>query len=179
MRKLLLSFSLVILVGAQALAQSRTVTGTVTDQSDQSTLAGVNIVVKGTGSGTTTGADGRFSLEVPDGSNVLVFSFVGFATLEAAIPASNFMTISLEPSSGQLEELVVSVGSRGSQRTITDTPLPVDVLSNREINSTGQYTFDKALQYRVPAFNTVQTPVNDATSLLALTRSETWDQAAP
>lgn len=166
MRRLLLSFSLVILVGAAALAQSRTVTGTVTDQTDQSTLAGVNIVVKGTGSGTTTGADGRFSLDVPVGSNVLVFSFVGFATQEAAIPASNFMTISLEPASGQLEELVVSVGSRGSQRTITDTPLPVDVLSNREINSTGQYTFDKALQYRVPAFNTVQTPVNDATSLL-------------
>jgi iron complex outermembrane receptor protein len=58
------------------------------------------------------------------------------------------------------------VGSRGLQRTTTDTPLPVDVLSVKEIQSTGQYTFDKALQYRVPSFNTVQTPVNDATSLL-------------
>jgi iron complex outermembrane receptor protein len=49
---------------------------------------------------------------------------------------------------------------------MTDTPLPVDILSNKDLRSTGQVSFDKALQYRVPSFNTVQTPVNDATSLL-------------
>jgi len=53
-----------------------------------------------------------------------------------------------------------------AQRTITDTPLPVDVLSTKDITGTGQLTFDKALTYRVPSFNAVQTPVNDATSLL-------------
>jgi iron complex outermembrane receptor protein len=40
------------------------------------------------------------------------------------------------------------------------------VLSLKELHSAGQTTFDKALQYRVPSFNTVQTPVNDATALL-------------
>lgn len=135
---------LLLLVVTQAMAQSRTVTGTVTDSSDGSSLAGVNIVVKGTGTGTTTGADGRYALEAAEGAT-LVFSFVGFVTQEVAVTASNVVNVSLEAASGQLEEVVVSVGSRGSQRTITDTPLPIDILSNREISSTGQFTFDKAL----------------------------------
>lgn len=166
MNRLFPTLVLLSLVATQVMAQTRLVTGIVTDQADQSPLAGVNIVAKGTGTGTTTGADGRFRLEVPESVTTLVFSFVGFATLEAPIPASNDVSVSLEASSGQLEEVVVAVGSRGSQRTITDTPLPIDILSNKDISSTGQFTFDKALQYRVPAFNTVQTPVNDATSLL-------------
>jgi iron complex outermembrane receptor protein len=62
--------------------------------------------------------------------------------------------------------IIVSTGSRGAQRTLIDTAVPVDILSSRELNKTGQSTLDKAMQYRVPSFNTVQTPVNDATSLL-------------
>ena len=65
-----------------------------------------------------------------------------------------------------LESITVSVGSRNAQRTLTDTPLPVDIFSSNDLKSTGQLTFDKALQYRVPSFNTVNTPVNDATTLL-------------
>ncbi|MES2150292.1 MAG: TonB-dependent receptor [Pseudomonadota bacterium] len=62
--------------------------------------------------------------------------------------------------------IIVSTGSRGAQRTMVDTPVPVDILSARDLGKTGQATLDKALQFRVPSFNTVQTPVNDATSLL-------------
>ncbi len=62
--------------------------------------------------------------------------------------------------------VIVSTGSRGAQRTMVDTPVPIDVLSSRELTKTGQVTLDKSMQFRVPSFNTVQTPVNDATSLL-------------
>lgn len=62
--------------------------------------------------------------------------------------------------------VVVSTGSRGAQRTMVDTPVPIDILSTKELNKTGQVSLDKSLQFRVPSFNTVQTPVNDATSLL-------------
>jgi iron complex outermembrane receptor protein len=62
--------------------------------------------------------------------------------------------------------VIVSTGSRGAQRTLVDTPVPIDILSARELTKTGQSTLDKSLQFRVPSFNTVQTPVNDATSLL-------------
>ncbi len=67
--------------------------------------------------------------------------------------------------SGTLEDVVV-VGTRTAPRSNTTTALPVDVLSAKDLSSTGQTTFDKALQYKIPSFNTVQTPVNDATSLL-------------
>lgn len=148
------------------MAQTRNVSGMVSDKTDGSPIAGVNVVAKNTGTGTATGSDGKFTLAVPTSVNTLVISFVGYTSQEVTIPESNYVTISLEASSDMLSEVVISTGSRGSQRTITDTPLPIDVLSSDDLSSTGQFTFDKALQYRVPAFNTVQTPVNDATSLL-------------
>jgi iron complex outermembrane receptor protein len=62
--------------------------------------------------------------------------------------------------------VIISTGSRGSLRTVIDAPVPVDILSSRELTKSGQNSLDKALGFRVPSFNTVQTPVNDATSLL-------------
>ena len=151
-------------ISEQAYSQ-RSVTGVVTGKSDGVPIAGVNIVVRGSGTGSITDSEGKFAIQVPPEATTLVFSFIGFVTQEVAIPESNYLAISLESNVSELEEVIVT-GSRGLQRTTTDTPLPVDVLSVKELQSTGQYTFDKALQYRVPSFNTVQTPVNDATSLL-------------
>lgn len=146
-------------------SQTRVVSGVVTDGAAGTPLTGVNVIVKGSSAGTSTDAAGAFRLEVPVSTNTLVISFVGYKTQEVQIPASNQVTVQLETSSNELEEVVISVG-RGSQRTLTDTPLPVDNFSNKELATTGQLTFDKALQYRVPSFNTINTPVNDATTLL-------------
>lgn len=148
-----------------AMAQDRQVTGIVSDQSDGNPIPGVNVVAKGTNVGTATDKDGKFSLSVPANVNTLVITYVGYTTQEVAIPASNYVTVSLVASAQELEEVVVSVG-RGTQRTIIDNPVPVDNFTSKELATTGQFTFDKALQYRVPSFNTVNTPVNDATTLL-------------
>jgi len=154
-----------MLAGVQAFAQTRSVSGTVKDKSDGSPIPGVNIVAKGSSSGTATDNDGRFVLSVPESTTTLVVSFVGYATQEVSIVGMSTVSVDMDASSEQLGEVVVTVG-RGSQRTIIDTPLPVDNFSNRDLATTGQFTFDKALQYRVPSFNTVNTPVNDATTLL-------------
>lgn len=61
---------------------------------------------------------------------------------------------------------IVMVGSRSLPRSSANTALPVDNFDSKALKSTGQLTFDKALQYRVPSFNTINTPVNDATTLL-------------
>ena len=156
--------ALLSIISEQVYAQ-RSVTGIVTGKSDGFPIAGVNIVVRGSGTGSITDSEGKFTIQVPPEATTLMFSFIGFLTQDVAIPESNYIAIGLESNVSELEEVII-VGSRGLQRTTTDTPLPVDVLSVKEIQSTGQYTFDKALQYRVPSFNTVQTPVNDATSLL-------------
>jgi iron complex outermembrane receptor protein len=165
MKKVLPTLMLLLFAVAQIMAQTREVSGSVTDQSDGTAISGVNIVVKGTAIGTSTDGNGRFALQVPSNATTLVVSFVGYVTQEVAIPASNTVSVSLAPSASELQEIVIAVGSRGPQRTITDTPLPVDNLAVKELQTTGQITFDKALQYRVPSFNTVNTPVNDATSL--------------
>jgi len=164
MRKLLLGFIFCsfAFVGN---AQNRQVTGTVTSSADGSPVPGANVAVKGSTSGTVTDSDGKFSLSAPADATTLIISFIGFATQEVAIPSSNIVAVVLAYSSEELQEVVVTVG-RGTQRTFTDTPLPVDNFTARDLVSTGQPSFDKALQYRVPSFNTVNTPVNDATTLL-------------
>ena len=159
-------FILTILSCQLSIAQSsRLVSGIVKDTAGVP-LPGVAVASKSKQAGTYTDSDGKFSMQVRKTTTHLSFSFIGFATIEAAVPESGDMTIVMEEAAGQLDEVVISVGSRASQRTITDTPLPIDNISVKELAGTGQFTFDKALQYRVPSFNTVQTPVNDATSLL-------------
>ena len=143
-------------------ALQRTVSGKVTDDSGLA-LAGVNIVEKGTSNGTTTDFDGNYTIDVADGAT-LVFSYIGFAAREEPVNGRNTVDVQLIEGVA-LDEFIV-VGSRTAPRSSADTPLPVDVVGVKELTSTGQVTFDKALQYRIPSFNTVQTPVNDATSLL-------------
>ncbi|MGB6151288.1 MAG: TonB-dependent receptor [Pricia sp.] len=140
-----------------------TVVGKVIDK-DGIPLAGVNIIEKGTSNGVTTDFDGNFEIEVASDA-ILVFSYIGFTSIDEAVSGRSTINVTLDEGGVQLEEMIV-VGSRTAPRSNTDTPLPVDVVGVKELLSTGQPTFDKALQYRIPSFNTVQTPVNDATSLL-------------
>ncbi len=154
------ALGLVSLESPKAIQNS--VSGKVSDQ-DGIALAGVNIVEKGTNNGTTTDFDGNYTITVGEDAT-LVFSYIGFGSVEEKVGGRS--TVNATLSEGvQLEEFIV-VGSRTAPRSNTDTPLPVDVVGVKELTSTGQATFDKALQYRIPSFNTVQTPVNDATSLL-------------
>ena len=144
-----------------AMAQN-SISGTVTD-SDNQPLPGASVVEKGTSNGTTTDFDGKYALTVGDNAT-LVVSFVGYTSNEVAVGGKSIVNITL--ASGQELDEVIVTGSRTAARSSADTPLPVDVLSAKELTTTGQTSFDKALQYRIPSFNTVQTPVNDATSLL-------------
>jgi iron complex outermembrane receptor protein len=139
------------------------INGKVEDNKDQSAIIGATVKSKTSTKGTATDANGNFSIDVAPGTD-LEISFIGYET--KIVKAQNGIVISLNSSALNLGEVVISVGSRNSTRTVTDSPLPVDILSSKELSSTGQATFDKALQYRVPSFNVVQTPVNDATSLL-------------
>ena len=126
-------------------------------------LPGANIIEKGTTNGTTTDFDGLFALTVPEGA-ILVVSYAGFETTEVTVGSDPNIKIILKEGLS-LNEIVIT-GSRTPPRSNTSSPLPVDIVAAKEIKSTGQATLDKALQYKIPSFNTVQTPVNDATSLL-------------
>ena len=145
----------------------KNVSGTVTD-SNGLTLAGVNVVVSPGNSSTTTDFDGKYVLSLGEGTYKIKFSSIDYATLTDVLVVGQdkvVKNVSLLSDTKSLDEIVV-VGSRAIARSNTTSAVPVDVLSSKDLTSTGQATFDKALQYRIPSFNTVQTPVNDATSLL-------------
>ncbi len=160
MKNTILLFLLIFSVSLTFAQQD--VTGKVTDQNGIG-VPGVNVIEKGTTNGTTTDFDGNYTIAV-DSNGTLVFSYVGYSTKEEAVNGRTQISVSL--SDGEALAEIVLVGSRTAPRSNVDTPLPVDVVGVKELTSTGQATFDKALQYRIPSFNTVQTPVNDATSLL-------------
>ncbi len=165
MKKIFQIVAMLLFVAVSANAQTKTVTGTITE-STGAPLPGVSVVVKGTTTGAITDANGQFTLKAPSAATTVTLSFVGFKTTDAAIPASGVLNLVLAGSDNELEAVVVTTGSRNSKRVLTDTPLPIDILSSKDLASTGQMRMDQALQYRVPSFNTVNTPVNDATTLL-------------
>ncbi len=143
-------------------ATAQSITGKVLG-TDGTPITGVNVIEKGTSNGAISDFDGNYQINA--GSNAtLVFSYVGFETLEIAVGNQSVVNATLQDGSS-LDEVIL-VGSRTAPRSNADSPLPVDVLQAKELSRTGQATFDKALQFRIPSFNTVQTPVNDATSLL-------------
>lgn len=88
-------------------AQNIEVSGTVTDADDGSPLPGVNIILKGTTTGTSTDADGFYSLQVPSGQDTLVASFVGYITQQVPINGRSQIDIALRSDVQQLEDVVV------------------------------------------------------------------------
>jgi iron complex outermembrane recepter protein len=165
-KKQLFVIAIMMLFSVATFAQG-TLKGIVSDAQGAG-IPGSSVAILGTRMGAATGADGSYSFNLPNGTYEVRFSSVGYNSISKAVTVNGETVANamLETSATSLDEVVVSVGSRNSQRTITDTPLPIDIIGATDLKSTGQMTFDKALQYRVPSFNTVNTPVNDATSLL-------------
>lgn len=97
---------MLVLTGQIALAQSQ-VTGTVKDGSDGSLIPGVTVLVKGSGNGTQTGMDGRFTLNGVSPESVLVFSFVGMLTQEVQVGNQTNLDVKLVSDSKVLQEVVV------------------------------------------------------------------------
>lgn len=89
-------------------AQDRVVTGKLTSSEDGSALPGVNVLIKGTTTGTVTDAEGKYTLSAPSTGGVLVFSFIGLKTQEVAIGERSVLDVQLESDIAQLSEVVVT-----------------------------------------------------------------------
>lgn len=89
-------------------AQQRVITGKVISEEDGLGLPGATVLVKGTTVGTTTDLDGNYSINVPAGSDVLIFSFVGLATQEEQIGNRTVVNVTLTTDASQLSEVVVT-----------------------------------------------------------------------
>ncbi|SMD41879.1 TonB-linked outer membrane protein, SusC/RagA family [Aquiflexum balticum DSM 16537] len=108
MKKVLLGFALTLITVFSVVAQSRTVTGRVTSADEPDGVPGVNVQVKGTAAGSVTDLDGNFSVNVPSGSNTLVFSFVGYRTQEMLIDGRSILDVVMQPDISALSEVVVT-----------------------------------------------------------------------
>ncbi|MCU0353912.1 MAG: von Willebrand factor type A domain-containing protein [Cytophagales bacterium] len=96
-------------------ADTRTVTGKVTDANDGSPLPGVSVVVKGTSTGTTTDANGTYSIRVADEKAVLVFSFIGYVTEEVKVGDKVQVDVKMNADVKALSEVVTTGRTRGSR----------------------------------------------------------------
>ena len=149
---LLLSFS--------AFAQSYSVEGVVRD-SDNQALPGVSVAVQGTSKGTSSDFDGKFQIEVKNG-DILVFTFVGFETKRVTITGQ--VTLNVVMKSGvELQEVVVT-GTRNPNRTVTDSPVPVDVIDVTELTAQGpQVNLNQILNFVAPSFTSNTQTISDGT----------------
>lgn len=125
-------------------AQNREISGKVVDAKDNSPLAGVSIRAKNNTANTLTQADGSFRLAVPENVTTLIFSYVGYGSVEQAI-GTEPMTITLTAGDRSLSEvIVVGYGTR-LKREVTSS---ISKISNREFQNLPLPSFESALQGR-------------------------------
>ena len=98
---------LAMLVSSFAFAQERLVSGKVADESG-SAMPGVNVILKGTSTGTATDTDGNFSISVPNDQAVLIFTFVGYASSEVTVGGKSNIDVQMAPDVTTFSEVVVT-----------------------------------------------------------------------
>jgi TonB-dependent starch-binding outer membrane protein SusC len=116
----------------ESLKQERTINGKITGATGES-LPGVNVVVKGTTVGTITDTDGRYNINVPNGSNTLIFSFVGYQSQEMTIGNQTSIDVLLKEDITALEELVVVGYGAVDKRDVTGAVISVKEATLREV----------------------------------------------
>lgn len=102
-----------------AMAQTRQVSGVVLSGEDNFPLPGVSVLVKGTTTGTVTDVDGNFRVSVSSESAVLVFSFIGFVSQEVNVGSQSNLSITLNPDTKSLQEVIVVGYGEQKKETIT------------------------------------------------------------
>jgi len=149
LKKLILPFLFLFATIVQA--QNKTVTGRVVDEKGGA-VSGVSVSVKGSRTGTTTGATGNFSINVSDAA-VLTFSSVGFETTEVAVAGKTSVEVTLKQSE-KTEEAVVVVGY-GTQRKSVVTGA-ISSVRAKDLENIPNGRVEQALQGRVSGVTILQ-----------------------
>ena len=162
-------FAIVVLLillphGSVLYAQAMgTVTGTVTSAENGEPLPGVNVVIQGSSTGTTTDGDGQYELTVPSNNAVLIFSFVGFLRQEIPVNGREEIDVALEEDVAQLDELVVVGYGTQEKSQLTGA---ISSVSSAELEKVPAVSVDQALQGRMAGVDVISSshsPGSDAT----------------
>jgi TonB-linked SusC/RagA family outer membrane protein len=129
-----------------ASGQNRQVSGVVTDE-EGSPIPGVNVVLKGTSTGTVTDVDGRYTLNIPETGAVLTFTFIGLATQEVSVNDRTTIDITMASDVQQLTEVVVT--AQGIERTKNELPYAAQKVEGDELTKTRDPNFLNSLSGKV------------------------------
>ncbi len=146
-KTLLMGLVLMLTLFQTALAQTRALSGKVIDQKTGEGLPGVTVLLKGTSNGSSTNADGSFSLNVTDDTGTLVFSSIGFVSQERAIGKMTQFNVALAADIKQLSEVVVT--ALGIERDVRTLGYATQEVKAEAISQRGTPNVLDALQGKV------------------------------
>ncbi len=145
---------------------SGTIAGTITDARTKSPLPGANVAVLGTQLGATARPDGSFRIKLNPGTYELQVSFIGYNRVREKVTVGAGETVTknlaLQENLIGLGEVVVT-GTRRADRTVVESPVPIDVLTATEIRQTGLTETSQLIQMAVPSFNFPRPSISDGT----------------
>ena len=154
--------------------------GKVVSADTNEPLAGVNIRVDNSLTGCTTNGKGEFIIDnLPDGQHTLRFSYIGFTPKKyTADGQEENILVKLEESYSNLSQVVVT--GTGTHRRMTDSPVPVSVITAKEIGSANVSTLEEALVKLTPNTTSTNTNVNTISASRApVTETPSWQALAP
>jgi TonB-linked SusC/RagA family outer membrane protein len=138
----LLSLLCLFLFSVSATAQSKRITGKITDENNKP-LEGVSVSLRKTGSGTTSNADGDYALTVPNSTDVLIFSIVGYGEKEMTIGDNTVINVTLQKDAAGLNEVVVVGYGTQKKGNLTGS---VSVINSTQIERRPNTSTSNALQ---------------------------------
>ena len=154
MKKLTLIFSLFVLSMSMLVAQTVTITGTVTDEQEGTPIPGVSVIAVGTTIGTTTDVDGNYSITVPSNVQMLEYSFIGMTTREVDIAGRTEIDVALSPDVFGLDEVIVTgVASMTPRKKLS---ISVDQIGEDALKEVPATSAASALQGKVAGLTIVQ-----------------------
>jgi TonB-dependent starch-binding outer membrane protein SusC len=147
MKKISLVLTMVLFAFSFALAQ-RSISGTVTDTKGEA-LIGASVLAKGTSTGTVTDVDGKYAITVPSGNNTLVFTFVGYETMEVNIGSSNVLDVKMAEDAKLLASVVIVETGTGVATDKRKVATDVQVIGARALPAVSTASLDQALVGKV------------------------------
>lgn len=162
------SFLALPFLAAPATAQETgTISGKVSEERTDQAVQGASIIVIGTQLGTLTRADGSYRLSLRPGTYELRVRMLGYAgkTVAVTVAAAGTTTqnFTIAKSTTQLEVVAVT-GSRGGERSVVFSPVPVDVINTADLKSSGRVETAQILQALAPSFNFPRPGTADGTA---------------
>lgn len=136
-----------------SLAQQRKISGIVQDSKNNTPLEGASVSVKNTTSSTSSGVDGRFNINVPDGKATLIISFIGYQNREVSVGDKSDLFIQMEATSSGLDEVVVVAFGTQKKATVTGA---IASIQTKEIKQSPAANLAVTLAGRLPGLTAIQ-----------------------